>query len=254
MTEPSTAELDLISQRIAAFRRRLDEACRQASRDTSEVTLIAVTKNHPPSYAAQALRCGLLELGENKPQELAAKRDGVRALDAGLDARATWHFIGRLQRNKAKQVARYADMVHSIDRVPVADAVAGAAETGERWTAAAPLQVLLQVNLDPDAPRDEHDSTAARGGVHPLEVPALAAHVAQRAHLSLRGVMAVAPLGHPVDGCFARLREISERLRADHPGADLISAGMTGDFPAAIAHGATHVRVGTALFGERALA
>ncbi|WP_106848180.1 YggS family pyridoxal phosphate-dependent enzyme [Blastococcus sp. Marseille-P5729] len=254
MSEVSEQELGAIDERIAAFRARLDAACVQAGREPSEVALIAVTKNHPPEYALQALRSGLLELGENRPQDLIAKRDGVEQLDPGLAARARWHFIGRLQRNKAKQVVAAADMVHSIDRVAVAEAVAKAATGSDRWSAATPLPVLLQVNLDPAAPREEHDSTASRGGVHPLEMSQLAARVAEHDELRVAGLMAIAPLDHDPGECFARLAELSMQLRLDHPAADIISAGMTGDFPAAVANGATHVRVGTALFGERQLA
>lgn len=254
MSQVDEQELTAIDERIAAFRARLTAACEQAGRDPAEVALIAVTKNHPPEYALQALRSGLLELGENRPQELVAKREGVEQLDAGLAAKASWHFIGRLQRNKAKQVVAAADMVHSIDRLAVAEAVAKAAAAGDRWSASTPLPVLLQINLDPHAPREEHDSNASRGGVHPLEISRLAAQVADYDELQVAGVMAIAPLGHDPGTCFARLAELSQELRLDHPAADVISAGMSGDFPAAIANGATHVRVGTALFGERELA
>lgn len=254
MSDVSEAELAAVSERIDRFRVRLHEACQAAGREPGDVTLIAVTKNHPPGYAAQAARSGLIELGENKPQELARKSEGLAEIDPALADEVTWHFIGRLQRNKAKQVAAYADLVHSIDRAALADAVAKAAVADDRWSVQQPLPVLLQVNLDPDAPRDEHDSTAARGGVHPLDVLSLADRVAAHDHLRVRGVMAIAPLGQDPQRCFARLYDASVALREAHPGAELISAGMTGDFPAAIENGATHVRVGTALFGDRALA
>ncbi|WP_153506015.1 YggS family pyridoxal phosphate-dependent enzyme [Cumulibacter manganitolerans] len=254
MSAVTARELNAITDAVAAFRERLADACRAAGRDPAEVSLIAVTKNHPAEYAAHAAHCGALDLGENKPQELAAKRAGVNEIDAELGQRARWHFIGRLQRNKARQVVESADLVHSIDRPALADAVARAATAGDRWSAHRPLPVLLQVNLDPDAPRGELDSTAARGGVHPADIRRLAAHVATYDNLRVRGLMAIAPLGHDPARCFARLYEHSLDLRVDLPGAELISAGMSGDFPAAVANGATHVRVGTALFGERALA
>lgn len=254
MSEVSAAELDAVAERITAFRARLDEACRAAGRSPGEVNLIAVTKNHPPEYAAAAIANGLLDLGENKPQELAAKRAGVARQDPAADLRATWHFIGRLQRNKAKQVVANADMVHSVDRLALGDALARAAVTTERWSLHAPLPVLLQVNLDPEAPRGEHDSTAARGGAHPADVLRLANGIAEHEVLRVRGLMAVAPLDADPDACFERLYRLSLELRVEFPAAEVISAGMTGDFPIAIAHGATHVRVGTAIFGERALA
>lgn len=254
MSEVSAEELNAVAERAAAFRERLDDACRAAGRSPGEVSLIAVTKNHPPQYASKAIACGLLDLGENKPQELAAKRAGVSAQDPTADLRATWHFIGRLQRNKAKQVVANADMVHSVDRLALADTLATAAAASERWSAHAPLPVLLQVNLDPDAPRGDQDSSAARGGAHPADVLRLANEVMRHEILRVRGLMAVAPLGLDPDACFERLYRLSLELRVEYPAAEVISAGMTNDFPAAITHGATHVRVGTAIFGERALA
>lgn len=254
MSDVSKAELDAVAERAAQFRGRLDEACRAAGRAPGEVTLVAVTKNHPPQYAHQAITSGLLDLGENKPQELAAKRAGVQQLDADAERRATWHFIGRLQRNKAKQVVAGADMVHSVDRAALGDALARAADADTRWSAHQPLPVLLQVNLDPDAPRGEQDSSAARGGVHPADALELAAAIAEHELLRVRGLMAIAPLGIDPQRCFERLYRLSLELRVELPAAEVISAGMTGDFAAAIAHGATHVRVGTAIFGDRALA
>lgn len=254
MSEASAEELDAVAERAAEFRQRLDDACRAAGRAPGEVSLIAVTKNHPPEYAAAAIACGLLDLGENKPQELAAKRAGVAAADPEADRRATWHFIGRLQRNKAKQVVENADVVHSLDRLALADSLSKAADAGGRWSAHAPLPVLLQVNLDPDAPRGEQDSTAARGGAHPADVLRLAHAVTEYELLRVRGLMAVAPLGVDPDVSFERLYRLSLELRVELPAAEVISAGMTGDYRSAIAHGATHVRVGTAIFGERRLA
>ncbi|WP_134324378.1 YggS family pyridoxal phosphate-dependent enzyme [Cumulibacter soli] len=254
MSEVSAAELDAVAARAAEFRQRLDDACRSAGRSPGEVNLVAVTKNHPPQYAARALASGLFDLGENKPQELAAKRAGVGEVDHDLGQRATWHFIGRLQRNKAKQVVANADMVHSVDRSALGAALAKAAQDDDRWSAYAPLPVLLQVNLDPDAPRGEQDSAAARGGAHPADILRLANDVAGHELLRIRGLMAIAPLGQDPDVCFARLYRLSLELRVEFPAAEVISAGMSGDYPAAIAHGATHVRVGTAIFGERRLA
>lgn len=254
MSEVSADDLRAVAQRAAAFRDRLDGACRAAGRSPGEVSLIAVTKNHPYQYAAQAIACGLLDLGENKPQELAAKRAGLREHDPMAEERATWHFIGRLQRNKARQVVAYADMVHSVDRPALGEALAKAADASERWSAHTPLPVLLQVNLDPDASRGDLDSSVARGGAHPADVLRLADEVSGHEILRVRGLMAVAPLGHDPDACFERLYRLSLELRVEFPAAEVISAGMTGDFPSAIAHGATHVRVGTAIFGERALA
>lgn len=254
MSEVSAEELNGVAERAAEFRQRLDDACHAAGRAPGEVSLIAVTKNHPPEYAAKAIACGLLDLGENKPQELAAKRAGVAANDPAADLRATWHFIGRLQRNKAKQVVANADMVHSVDRLALADTLAKSADSSARWSAHAPLPVLLQVNLDPQAPRGEHDSSAARGGVHPADVLSLANEVMGHEILRVRGLMAIAPLDVDPNVAFERLYRLSLELRVELPAAEVISAGMTNDYRAAITHGATHVRVGTAIFGERRLA
>lgn len=254
MSEIGTESLNAVAERAAAFQERLVEACRSAGRARGEVSLIAVTKNHPSQYAAEAIACGLLDLGENKPQELAVKRAGVREQDPVAAARASWHFIGRLQRNKVKQVVAHADMVHSVDRPALGDALAKAAEISERWTAHAPLPVLLQVNLDPQAPRGDQDSSTARGGAHPADILRLANQIAAHELLRVRGLMAIAPLGCDPDVCFERLYRLSLELRVEFPAAEVVSAGMSGDFAAAIAHGATHVRVGTAIFGRRALA
>ncbi len=155
-----------------------------------------------------------------------------------------WHFIGQLQRNKARSVVRYADVVQSVDSVRLAaalDAAAGAVRDR-------PLDVLVQVSIDGDP---------ARGGALPGDadpqrgLDPVAAAVAGADALRLAGLMAVAPLGWEPDRAFARLAEVAARLRADHPGATVLSAGMSGDLESAIGHGATHVRVGSALLGMR---
>ena len=154
------------------------------------------------------------------------------------------HFIGQLQTNKAGHVASYADVVQSVDRPRLVSALdRGAHAAGRR------LDVLLQVDLDPD-PRPRR-FRRARGGVRPEDAAGLADAVAVRDLLRLRGVMAVAPLGGDPDAAFARLREVADGIRERHPGADWISAGMSGDLEAAVRHGATHLRVGTAILGSR---
>ncbi|MDT4946754.1 MAG: dependent protein, partial [Pseudonocardiales bacterium] len=149
-----------------------------------------------------------------------------------------WHFVGQLQTRKARSVARYAYAVHSLDRPELATRLADAVEQAERG----PLQVFLQVSLDGDP---------ARGGVSPGELAALAAAVTARKQLSLRGVMAVAPLGADPGAAFEQLASLSRTLRAEHPQADAISAGMSDDLEEAVRHGATHLRVGSALLGRR---
>ena len=147
------------------------------------------------------------------------------------------HFIGQLQSRKSGSVARYADTVHSLDRPKlVATLDRGAAAAGRR------LQALVQVSLDDDP---------GRGGVLPGDVRRLADEVAEAPHLDLRGVMAVAPLGADPGQAFAALREVAAGVRSDHPEATWISAGMSADLEAAVANGATHLRVGTAILGSR---
>ncbi|TQS31006.1 YggS family pyridoxal phosphate-dependent enzyme [Microbispora sp. KK1-11] len=221
---------------LAEVERRIDDACRAAGRSRSEITLIAVTKTYPASDVRLLAELGVSHVGENRDQEAAAKA----AECAGLGL--TWHFIGQLQTNKVRSVASYAHMVHSVDRPRLVDALSREAVRAERE-----VDCLIQVALD--AAPGEGD--AGRGGAAPQEVPALAGLVAKAEGLRLRGVMAVAPLGEDPAAAFARLRAVAERVREEHPAADVISAGMSGDIPQAVANGATHLRVGTALLGRR---
>jgi len=219
---------------LADVEKRIVAACSDAGRDRTDVTLIAVTKTWPASDVAALAELGVHDVAENKDQEARAKHTALE----GLDVR--WHFVGQLQRNKARSVVRYADVVHSVDRPELAAALAGAAERHRER----PLDVLLQVDL-------EDGASSGRGGVAPSGVAALAAEVASAAALRLVGLMAVAPLGGDPDRAFARLAELSATLRDDHPQARWISAGMSGDLESAVRHGATHVRVGSALLGNR---
>jgi uncharacterized pyridoxal phosphate-containing UPF0001 family protein len=170
-------------------------------------------------------------VGENRDQEARAKHD------AYAGPRVTWHFVGGLQTNKCRSVAAYADVVQTVDRLRLVDPLARAAAAAGRA-----LTVLVQVSLDED-PR--------RGGVRPADVPDLAAAVVAREPLVLGGVMGVAPLGAEPRAAFDLLASVAERLRADHPGAGWVSAGMSSDLEEAVAAGATHLRVGTALLGGR---
>jgi pyridoxal phosphate enzyme (YggS family) len=197
------------------------------------VTLVAVSKTWPASDVLLLHRLGVTDFGESYDQEAGEKV--AQLSEMGVTPR--WHFVGALQRNKARRVARYADVVHSVDRVEVVRALANAAARAGRTVTA-----LVQVRFDDDL---------GRSGADPADVPALADRIATTAGLSLGGVMCVAPKGVLPRPVFARLREISETLRATHPEATTISAGMTGDLAEALAEGANCVRVGTALFGRR---
>jgi len=222
-----------LAANLAAVRASIAAACEAAGRSAAEVQLIAVTKTFPVSDIMLLDRLGVADIGENKDQEAAPKVAACAA--AGLALR--WHFVGQLQVNKAGSVASYADMVHSVDRVRLVEAL------GRRAVAAGrQVHCLVQVSLD-DQP--------GRGGAEPGQVLDLAGSIAARDGLVLSGVMAVAPLGQPARPAYARLREIAELVRSAHPAAQVISAGMSGDLGDAIAEGATHVRVGTALLGGR---
>jgi pyridoxal phosphate enzyme (YggS family) len=219
---------------LTAVRARID-AARVAAGRVDEVALVVVTKTFPASDVELLAGLGVLDVGENRDQEAKAKR-----AECGADAAdLRWHMIGQLQRNKASSVARWADVVESVDRAELAAALGRAAESADRR-----LGILLQVSLDPVV-RPE------RGGVDPADVAVLAAEVARHPALELRGVMGVAP--HPGDPAhaFARLHDVSVRLRRDWPDAEVISAGMSDDLEQAVRHGATQVRIGGAVLGHR---
>lgn len=216
-----------LTARHARVEAAVVEACRAAGRARDEVTLIVVTKFHPASLIRDLAAVGVRDVGENRHQDAAPKAEQL------TDLPLTWHFVGQLQSNKARAVAEYARVIHSVDRASLVSALARA----ER-----PLDVFLEVNLTDDP---------GRGGVAPGAVLPLAEQVLAHPQLRLRGVMAVAPLDEQPRAAFARLRGVSERLRAVAPAATDISAGMSNDFAEAIAEGATHLRIGTAITGER---
>jgi len=216
-----------LAARWSSVSERVADAARSAGRDPGGITTIVVTKFHPVSLIRDLLELGVVDFGENRHQEAQEKAAEL----VGTPAR--WHFIGQLQSKKARQARRYASAVHSVDRlalVPLLDA-------GE-----APLDVFLQINLTDDP---------ERGGAAPDDVEHLAEVLADAEHLRFRGVMAVAPLGEDPRPAFARLRLLSERVRAIDPSASAVSAGMSHDFAEAIAEGATHLRIGSAITGNR---
>jgi PLP dependent protein len=224
-----------LAANLGELRLRISAACEAAGRDPAEVTLIAITKTFPASDVRLLAGLGVHDVGENRDQEAAPKA----AACAGLEPPLRWHFVGQLQVNKAKSVVSYADVVHSVDRPRLVQALGRRAREAGRV-----ITCLIQADLDPE-PDPE------RGGAAPADVPALADAVAAEEGLVIGGVMAVAPLGAPPGPAFARLADLAAAVRAAHPGAMMISAGMTGDLEEAIAEGATHVRVGTALLGGR---
>lgn len=234
---------DELAGALTAVRERVAAACAAAGRPPSEVTLLPITKTRPASDVALLLDLGCDAFGENRPQEAATKVEQVAALRP--DATVHWHLVGRLQRNKARLVVTWASRVESVDSERLVDTLGAEAvralDLGLRDSA---LPVLLQISLDGDPDR---------AGVPVAGSAALADRIVGTAGLELHGVMAVAPLGEDPDRAFGALAGAAERIRADHPGATVLSAGMSGDLEAAIRNGSTCVRVGTALLGDRRL-
>ncbi|HEY6748641.1 MAG TPA: YggS family pyridoxal phosphate-dependent enzyme [Mycobacteriales bacterium] len=227
MSDPRGEE---IAANLAEVRERIGAAARAAGRDPAELTLVAVTKTFPVADARRLVELGVADLGEARDQEAKVK---ARELPE-----ARWHFVGRLQRNKAGSVAAYAAVLHSFDRAELITPLAN----GVRRHGRDPLDVLIQVSLDGDPDR---------GGAPIDGVEALAAEAAATGLLRPAGVMAVAPMDADPGAAFATLRQVAERLRSAYPEATVISAGMSADLEAAVQNGATHLRIGTALLGGR---
>lgn len=220
-------DMDGLETRLVEVRAGVHDAAHAAGRDPSAITTIVVTKFHSAQLVRRLVELGVHDFGESRHQEAQPKIQELADLDL------TWHFVGQLQRKKAKVVASYSDVIHSVDREPLVTALESDTRT---------VDVFIQVNLtsDPD-----------RGGVQPTELEPLATRVLAAEGINLLGVMAVAPLGEEPRRAFARLRAASERLRALSAASDAISAGMSQDYPQAIAEGATHLRIGSAITGNR---
>lgn len=232
-----------LAENLADVRRRVAEAEAAAGRPAGSVHLVVVTKTFPAEDVRLLAGCGATDVGESREPE------------AGLKARACadlplrWHQVGQVQTKKAAAVAAWADVVHSADRERLVAALARgharAVEEGLRPEGHV-LDVLVQVDL-----ADDEDRDPGRGGAAVGDVPALAEAVAASEGLRLAGVMAVAPAGVDPRGPFERLAQVAARVRAEHPGAAVVSAGMSGDLEEAVVAGATHVRVGRAVLGAR---
>ena len=239
-----------LTARLAAIRSRLALAADAAGRRPQEVQLLPVTKFFPASDVAILWRLGCRAFGESREQEAAAKIAEFGRLVAGgpEDDGARWHMVGQIQSNKAKHIAGWADMVHSVSTTKVAtalDRASGQALADGRRDRL--LRVFVQISLDGDT---------SRGGVDigdPAAVDALCAQVADSAGLEFVGLMAIPPLGADADTAFAALGAEHRRVLAVHPAATELSAGMSSDLEAAVRHGSTCVRVGTALMGRRPL-
>ncbi|PWJ24761.1 hypothetical protein ATK17_0862 [Branchiibius hedensis] len=232
MTDARTTQL---ADRLTAVHQRIAAACAAAHRPVDDVRLVVITKYFPATDLHRLADLGVIDIGESRDQEAAAK---LAELPASVRERLRVHFIGQIQSNKARHIAAYADRVQSVDRAKVLAPLArGALERGRV------LPIFLQVDLAGD--------DQGRGGVLPAKLPALAEAAATTEGLELVGLMAVAPLHADPAAAFERLASLSQQLRADHPGATLISAGMSGDLEQAVAAGATHLRVGSAILGDR---
>ncbi|MFD7624219.1 YggS family pyridoxal phosphate-dependent enzyme [Streptomyces sp. NBC_00984] len=228
-----------LAENLARVEERIVSACVAAGREREEVTLIVVTKTYPASDVRILHELGVRHVAENRDQDAAPK--AAECADLSL----TWHFVGQLQTNKVRSVASYADVVQSVDRTRLVTALSAAAVREGRE-----LGCLIQVALDA-----ESGERGDRGGVAPDGIEELAAAVDSAPGLRLGGLMTVAPLAGPYAGrqraAFDRLMEFSSRLRGNHPAANMVSAGMSADLEDAVAAGATHVRVGTAVLGVR---
>ena len=268
-TGTATARAGQLRLGLEKVRARIAAAMELRPAGAPEPTLIVVTKFHPASDVRLLAALGVRDVGENRDQEAAAK-----AAEVGSGTELRWHFIGQLQTNKARSVVGYAQSVHSVDRPALARALSKAMVAEQERTGRSELDCFVQVNLDPawpgaEGPGSERPGTAGprsagqgsggdsgpkaagRGGVSPADVVELAALINASPGLRLAGVMAVAPLGGDADAAFARLAEVSAQLVVDFPHATGISAGMSGDLEEAIAHGATHLRVGSDVLGAR---
>ncbi len=239
--DPSARRRDELASNLAAVRRRIDAACGSAGRDPGELTLIAITKTWPAADVILLNELGVTDFGENKDQEAAPKVAACAAAAATI----RWHFVGQLQTNKAPSVARYADMVHSVDRIRLVRALGAAARKAGRE-----LTCLVEVDLTASA---GGGGDPARGGAPIGRVEQIAGAIEAEPGIVLGGVMAIAPLGVPPAAAFAPLRSCSDTVRKIRPEAAIISAGMSGDLEAAVGTGATHLRIGTALLGARSL-
>ena len=228
---------DELAAGLAETRQRIEQACSLAGRDPADVTVIVVTKTYPASDVALLAELGVTDVGENRHPEAGRKLDELTA-DYAPATIPRMHFIGGLQTNKAGAVARYADVVHSVDRERLVDGLSrGAVAAGRE------LGCLIQVDFDATDP--------GRAGVPPAGLTDLARSIDAVPSLRLDGVMTVAPLGVDPAPVFAELTRLSNELRQQFPGAVMVSAGMSGDLEQAVAAGATHVRVGRSVLGER---
>ena len=213
---------------------RISQSAQSAQRDASDLTLVVITKNHPASMVLELIELGARDFGENRDQEAAPKSADIALANSTA---INWHFVGQLQTNKVKSVLSYATAIHSLDRQSLLDSLA------KNWfEKSEPLDVFVQLNLTDDP---------GRGGIEPNNLEAFATNVLAHQNLNLMGVMGVAALDRAPEVDFETIRGASEKLQRLAPSAKFMSMGMSGDFETAIAYGATHLRIGSEIMGNR---
>ena len=220
---------DQILSNLESVKEKISAAAQAAGRSPSEITLIAVTKTFPVSDLEILYELGVRNFGENRDQE-AAPKVGV------LPADITWHFQGGIQSNKLKSISNWASVIHSVDKFKYAQMIS-------QFSVGKTKEIFIQVSLD--------TLTQSREGVDPADLTQLAEQIMSLPNLEVKGLMAVAPLDQPTEQAFVRLQQIQQKFIQLYPAASSLSSGMSGDYELAISLGATHVRIGSSILGNR---
>jgi pyridoxal phosphate enzyme (YggS family) len=220
---------DQILSNLELVKERITSAAQAAGRSPSEITLIAVTKTFPVSDLEILYELGVRNFGENRDQEAAPK---VSALPADI----TWHFQGGIQSNKLKSISNWASVIHSVDKFKYAQMIS-------QFSVGKTKEIFIQVSLD--------SLPQSREGVDPADLMQLAEQIMSLPNLQVKGLMAVAPLDQPTEQAFVRLQQIQQKFIQLYPAASSLSSGMSGDYELAISLGATHVRIGSSILGNR---
>lgn len=229
----SESRLKEITENYQKIQSRILESCNKSGRNTSEITIIAITKTYPASDIDLLKTIGIENVGENKDQEASQKFKDVKN-------KFIWHFVGQLQTNKVKSVVQYADYIHSVDRLSLVKEIQKMSQKINKIQ-----KVLIQLDLD------ESQSDENRGGVNPQKLTELAQEISNCPNIELSGLMSVAPLNMGSNQAFIKLEKIQSEFIKSFPLAKMLSAGMSEDLEDAVSHGATHLRIGSALLGER---
>lgn len=220
---------DEIHSNLELVKAKISTAAQAAGRSPSEITLIAVTKTFPVSDLEILYELGVRNFGENRDQE-AAPKVGV------LPADITWHFQGGIQSNKLKSISNWASVIHSVDKLKYAQMIS-------QFSVGKTKEIFIQVSLD--------TLPQSREGVDPADLMQLAEQIMSLPNLEVKGLMAVAPLDQPTEQAFVRLQQIQQKFIQLYPAASSLSSGMSGDYELAISLGATHVRIGSSILGNR---